>query len=110
MVANQQGGLRQDEFAKGIQIGVDFFVFPPRQIGHVGHHGHIRIVGADLGNGTQVFWGATKAHFDDAHIHVFQHGAGLLSHGFVIKRNMVKDFGGVTQISASDHSQRMHAN
>ena len=70
---------------------VNLIVFPPRQIGHVGHHRNTVVVGGEFGNDADVFSATSEADFDHLRGNVFQNCAGLIANGFFVERKKVKN-------------------
>ncbi|MCY1366560.1 hypothetical protein D9M69_534620 [compost metagenome] len=109
VVSNQHRGLGQHEVAESVQIGLDQVLVPPRQVGHVGHHGHVRVVGGGLGDGAQRLGGAGKADLDQLDLDVFEDGARLLGHGLFLEGEVVEDLGRVARVGARHHRQNVSA-
>ena len=109
MVADQHGGLRQQQFAKSVEVRLDQVLVPPRQIGHVGDERHFWIVGCGFGDGAQDLRRADEADLDQLHFDVFQDGARLFGNGLFIERKVIEDLGGVACIGACHDRQHMGA-
>ena len=107
MVADEYGGLRQHEFAKGVQVTVQLALVPPRQVGHVGDQRHVGVIRGDLSDGADVLRAADKTHLDGGYRHVFERGARLLGNSIFVKCKVVQDFCCVAGIGAGHHRQRV---
>jgi hypothetical protein len=105
VVAHQHFGGRQDQLAKGVQVGLQLVFVQPAQVGQVADQRHVGVVGQDLGHRADGLGAAQEADLPAGDGHVLQDGARLLDHGVGVDRVLVEDLGGVAHHDGGDHRQ-----
>ena len=107
MVTYENGGLRQHELSKSVEVTFNLVFVPPRKVGHVGNQRHFCIIGRNFGYHANIFRIANKANLDGADGHIFKHRARLLANRFFVETDMVKNFRCVAHIRAGNDCKRM---
>ena len=109
VAADQHLGLRQDELAERVEVGLLLVFLDPRQVGQVGDQRHVGVVGQDLGDRADALGRAEEADLPGGDRHVFEDAARLLDDHVGVDRVMVEHLGGVAHDDAGDDGQRMRA-
>ena len=109
VAADEHLGLRQDEVAERLEVGLLLVFLDPREVGQVGHQRHVGIVGQDLGDRAHALGRAEEADLPGGDRHVLEDAARLLDDHVGVDGVMVEHLGGVAHHDARDDRQRVRA-
>lgn len=105
VTADQHLGLRQHEFAEGVEVALQLVFLDPRQVGHVGDQRHVGVVRQDLGDRADALGGTEEADLPGRDRHVLQDAAGLFGDHVGVDGVVVEDLVGVAHHDAGDDRQ-----